>query len=53
MVNKTSISRKKETCTVFISKELHAVLKDGAKKDRRTIGTYTAILLEEALKARE
>ena len=43
----------KKVCTVAICKELHAQLKKAAEKDKRNIGTFTAILLEEALLARE
>jgi len=51
-VNKTNKGLKK-VCTIAICKDLHAQLKKAASKDKRNIGTYTAILLEEALKARE
>ena len=43
----------KKVCTVAICKELHAQLKAAAEKDKRNIGTFTAMLLEEALLARE
>ena len=43
----------KIVCTVAICKDLHAQLKAAADKDKRNIGTFTAMLLEEALLARE
>lgn len=43
----------KKVCTVAICEKLHAQLKAAAEKDKRNIGTFTAILLEEALTARE
>ena len=43
----------KKVCTVAICEKLHAKLKKAATKDKRNIGMFTAILLEEALKARE
>lgn len=43
----------KKVCTVAICEKLHAELKKAATKDKRNIGIFTAILLEEALKARE
>ena len=45
--------RLKKVCTVAICKELHAELKKAAEQDKRNIGTFTTMLLEEALLARE
>lgn len=43
----------KKVCTVAICGKLHAELKEAAKKDKRALGVFTALLLEEALTARE
>ena len=51
-VEKTKPNLKK-VCSVAICQKLHAELKEAAKKDRRNIGTFTAMLLEEALLARK
>lgn len=35
---------------IFVSDEIHKQLKEAAKKDRRALGVYTSMLLENALK---
>ena len=47
------VLRLKKVCTVAICEKLHAQLKEAAKKDKRALGVFTALLLEEALTARE
>tara|TARA_R100000231_G_scaffold127439_1_gene98266 strand:+ start:697 stop:858 length:162 start_codon:yes stop_codon:yes gene_type:complete len=51
-VDKTKTGMKK-VCTVAICGKLHAKLKEAAKKDKRALGVFTALLLEEALAAKK
>jgi len=44
---------KKKLFTIAVSKEIHELIKLLAKKDRRTVGVTTEILLEEGMKLRE
>ena len=45
-------NKKKQFCTIALSKETHELIKKEAEKTRRTVGVTATMLIEEGLALR-